>query len=135
MARVMYMPEAEIQKLEASSSSGIAAWIMQEGTHKSAEKFMGLLRSYRIAAHVANACWALVDDLRAGSGIQPATWERVITALHDYAPNNFPPHAGHVEYAMNVLEALYDRASKAPTREAAVEEIFQWAQELRKSLP
>lgn len=135
MPKQTYLPEADIQNYEAMDYGHLSAHLGKLGISKGADLFLALLRSYRIAAHVANAAWGLVKELEAGGPITPETWLRIMRSLHDYSPGNFPPHPGDIEYCCHVLERLYDRMDGHPDRLACISMLYQEIEAHHKMLP
>lgn len=138
MPRKVHMSEGDIQQYEQLDVSAIAVSFSKVGLQKGAELFKSLLTSYRIAAQVANACWALVADLQQGA-VQPETWERVTRSLGDYSPGNFPPPPDATEYTAHVLERLYAKCSEYPLNQggqlAVLEQVFAEAERHQALLP
>ena len=137
MSRKTFMPEAEIQDLERMTKDALMVLLSAKGPHKIAQLIDALLRSYRLAATVANVAWKLAKEAEHGA-ITPETFEALQAALADYSPGNFAPPRNTLEYACRVLEDLYDRllATNTPahTTTTMVECLFNYITELQTQL-
>lgn len=102
----IFMPEAEIQALEQLPDEEIAL---------TGPQVKRLLRSYRLAANVANAAWFLVQSVpellegEVDRGVYSERAIALVAALHEYAPNHFPRLPPRV---IDALEELYSEASE-----------------------
>jgi len=106
-AQTSFTPEAEIRALEQLSDEEVAL---------TGAQVKRLLRSYRLAANVANAAWFLVQsvpEVLEGVGIDRSVYNeraiRLVTALNDYAPEHFPRLPPRV---VDALEELYDEVAQ-----------------------
>jgi hypothetical protein len=137
MTRKMWMKEGEIQDLEKLDEAQMGAFIMQTGTQKSADKLVALLRSYRIAAMVANSAWKVMKESQSGQ-ITPASWTELQQRLNLYSPGNFPPFRSDLEFLCRSLEELYDWLSphnhEGGSTMVIMEKLFERIDSIRKTL-
>ncbi len=137
MTRKTWMKESEIQALEKLDEAQMGAFIMQNGTQKSAEALVTVLRSYRIAAMVANSAWKVMQESQAGQ-ITPESWAELQKRLNLYAPAHFPPYRSDLEFLCRSLEELYDWLSPHNHAGAStmiiMERIFERIDSIRKVL-
>lgn len=135
--RKTYMPESEIQMLEQMTEAQVAAYIMREGTAKAGEQIVCLMRSYRIAAAVANAAWKVVKE--GETGVYTDSYVELTKALNLYSPGNFPPYASDLEFGCRMLEELYDHLSQwngeGMSTMVLMEQLFARIEEMRRMLP
>lgn len=91
--------------------------------------------SFFIAARVANAAWALLDEALKNEYVLRAleTDLKLIEltnalrgALSGYSPGNWPPPPTYRAYAAQRLEELYEAASTASSREEILEKIYEF---------
>jgi hypothetical protein len=131
------MKEGEIRDLEKLDEAQMGAFIMQVGTQKSAEKIVTLLRSYRIAAMVANSAWQVMQESQAGQ-ITPESWAELQKRLNLYAPAHFPPYRSDLEFLCRSLEELYDWLSphnhEGGSTMVIMEQLFSRIDSIRKVL-
>lgn len=102
------MTEMEIQSYEQMNNEDIAQ------NADVAKEFRRLLRSYRLAANVANTAWALVhafDDASTNHEDIGSALEKLRGALAEYAPKYFP-RAQPV--LVDALERLFNEATTQP---------------------
>lgn len=137
MSRTTWMKEGEIRDLEKLDEAQMGAFIMQVGTQKSAEKIVTLLRSYRIAAMVANSAWQVMQESQAGQ-ITPESWAELQKRLNLYAPAHFPPYRSDLEFLCRSLEELYDWLSphnhEGGSTMVIMEQLFSRIDSIRKVL-
>lgn len=135
--RKTYMPESEIQMLERMTEDQVAVYIMREGTQKAGENIVCLIRSYRIAAKVANVAWKLAQEAAAGS-VSIETLTELNKTLNLYSPGNFPPYASDLEFGCRLLESLYDRLSayngEGMSTMVLMEKLFEEVEQARAAL-
>lgn len=133
-SRTVFLSDPEIRELERMDAGQISAHFMQAGVDKASQIVRAMIASYRITAHVANAAWGLFETLRCHPDIleeidrRPDLKEalgKVGAALSSYSPGNWPPPRTDREYAMHVLEKLYETATRRPSWESALEAIYQ----------
>lgn len=106
-SKSVFMSEAEIHHFEQMDDSTLEQ-------NLSAKEFQRLLRSYRLAANVANAAWSVVsdfDDPAAVNGEVDLSMTRLRETLADYAPKHFPRMQPET---LDALERMYDIASRRP---------------------
>jgi len=102
-----FMPEVEIHHFEHMDDIVLAQ-------NLDATEFRRLLRSYRLAANVANAAWSMIsdfDDPAAINGEADLSMTRLRGTLADYAPEHFPRVA---PATLGALQRMYDAAAARP---------------------
>ena len=138
-SRKAYMTEKEIQDIERMTEAQIGAWIMRDGTEKTAENIVRLVRAMRICATVANAGWKLVNEIKTTGSLSDATYSELQRTLNLYSPENFPPFAGDLEFGCRMMEELYDFLSlwaDHPNGAAVIlEKLFERIGQARAALP
>ena len=113
MTRDTFMSEREIRDLEGMSTTELWLWLDKKGPHRG-ESVMSLLRSYRIAATVANAAWKVVKEAEGGA-ITPESFQALQQTLNLYSPGNFLPFQSDLEFGCRMLEELYDHLARWAT--------------------
>lgn len=103
------------------------------GVKQGARLFYLMLKSFGIAARVANAAWSFYEEWKNQSNGIFREEEKLAEALHDYSPDNFGIPDGHLEYAATCFEEFYNQAS-GKTKEEIEELIFEWTKRLRDDL-
>lgn len=133
------MTEKEIQDIERMTEAQVAGWIMRDGTEKTAENIVRLVRSMRVCAMVANLTWKLTKEFETTGAFSQETYQNVQAALHLYSPENFAPFANDLEYGCRLLEELYDFLSRWDDHPNAApvmkEQIFERIGQMRAALP
>ena len=104
-----HLPEGEIQRLERQSEDELRLWLEKPGGRL--EEFRQLLRAYRLAAKVANRAFAWMKEETAQHKAD------LLTALHDYAPENFQSPSHISEEQKRELIELYERAESGSIEE------------------
>ena len=137
--RKTYLKENEVKHLEAMTEAEVGALIFRDGLQRGAELMHALMRNYRIASTVANAAWKVVQEADAGE-ISAASFKELRQALHLYAPKNFRPYKGDLEYGCRLLEELYDYLAqwggKTPANSGVMlEKLFERITFMRSQLP
>lgn len=102
------MPEVEIHHYEHMDDAAFTSALT------TADDFRRLLRSYRLAANVANAAWSVVsdfDDPAAVNGEVDLSMIRLRETLADYAPAHFPRVQPET---LTALQRMYDIAALRP---------------------
>lgn len=134
LSRLMLMPEGKIQELEKYNSAQMSSMIGTIGLQKTSELFITLLRSYRVAASVANAAWRVTKDAEAGQ-ITGESWQLLQKTLHLYSPGNFRPFKSDLEFYCCKLEELYDYLSQWNNTETStmviMEQLYEKIREMR----
>lgn len=91
--------------------------------------------SFFIAARVANAAWALLEQLRTHPDVTAmidarpdlqGDAEKLVAALNEYSPGNWPPPPTFKGYAAKKLEELYAEMEALPNKEAMLEKIYEF---------
>jgi hypothetical protein len=113
MSRKKYLAESVIQHLEGLTPLELKAHLTGIAHEKLLDLVSQLLMSYRIVARVANLAWAVIDG-------RPN--DALVRALHDYAPNYFPPHQADIEVLIDELEDLLITCD-ASSRDCIVQDI------------
>lgn len=114
--KTAFMPEAEIQALESELASDKLNMEDLAQNPELARMFVRLLRSYRLAACVANQAWALVESMGVEHPVSVETNARMralCIALHDYAPEYFP-RVAVAPQTMSALQEMYNELSERP---------------------
>lgn len=133
-SRTVFLSDPEIRELEVMDAGQISAHFMQQGVDKASQLVRAMIASYRITARVANAAWGLAQALQNAPAVfhamqrEPAVYnafEELRAALSGYSIGNWPPPRTEREYAMQVLEQLYEVATRRPSWESALEAIYQ----------
>lgn len=119
-----YLLERAIQAMEGSRPEDLEAYLLSLSHEKLVDLFVQLLKSYRLAARVANAAWKFLGVLQTGEPEDDA-YQALLGALSKYSPANFSPDASVRE----VLQDLYDRAHFEATKEGVIELIYARAKE------
>lgn len=134
MARKLFLTDPEIREFERMDAGQIGAYFFTAGVQKASEIVRAVIASYRITARVANAGWALADEMQKdvtvmsairGSARVSAALRALTDSLRDYSPGNWPPPRNEREYAAHVLEELYETAVKMPSWESSLEKIYE----------
>jgi len=112
MSKKTYLEESAIQEFERMDPAKIAVSFVEQPM-RGFERFMSLLRSYRISANVAATAWKLLEEIQAGQ-VRAETIEELRQRLHLFAPEvrAFQPPQPWQEYACRVLEEAYDYLSQ-----------------------
>jgi hypothetical protein len=103
------------------------------GIKEGARLFYLMLKSFGIAARVANAAWGFYKEWQNQSNGIFREEEKLAEALHDYAPDHFGVPGGHLDFAATCFEEFYNQAS-GKTKEEIEELIFVWTKRLRDDL-
>jgi hypothetical protein len=123
MAKVTHLTEKTIQELEAQGEA-LASTLATAKPGEVVTLVQGLLRSYRMAANVANAAWRMHDE-NAKEGCSAETFLNLERALECYAPGHFTLFEVDREMLCRQLELLYDDlVHRALNREEVLEEIY-----------
>jgi hypothetical protein len=105
-SKTVFMPEAEIQAYERLLEGELIA------DEKLPREFERLLRSYRLAANVANTAWAVVKNLDEApewnDDLDPLVG-KLREALSDYAPKHFPRVTPQ---QVSALQEMYNELSQ-----------------------
>lgn len=128
-SRTVFLSDPEIRELEQMDSGQISAHFMHLGVDKASQLVRSMIASYRITARVANAAWGLAVAMnKHGIPVHPEILEELTklqAALSDYSPGNWPPVRTEREYAVHVLEKLYEEAARMPAWESSLEKIYE----------
>lgn len=137
-SRTVFLTDPEIRELEQMDDGQISVHFMQLGVQNASQVVRAMIASYRITARVANAGWKLLQALNQDDegmkevlswlATNTAAREALLelrSALTDYSPGNWPPPRTEREYAMHILEKLYETATRRPSWESALESIYQ----------
>jgi len=121
-----HMLEVAIQMLELHGPETLTSQLLLIAQSELVDLFIKLLKSYRLAARVANAAWKLweLESQEAEEPRLKEARERLMTAFEGYSPANFQS-AKVQDYAQKLME-LYEQAehetSLAGVRELLYEE-------------
>ena len=126
-----HMLESAIQEMEKHGPEALLGQLMLLSQEELAEFFVKLLKSYRLAARVANAAWRL-KDLEPMEMSPLAAWgtrglevrEALLKALEGYSPANFQPARN--DYAKKLME-LYEQAEHETSLAGVVELLYEEA--------
>lgn len=140
MVRKTHLTPHEVQQYTLMATDELAKFIAQVGTSKAAHLFSECLRSFRIAAHAANAAWKLFDLYTSGikhnraEVVTPTAWDELKEALAVYAPDSIPASRATREYSYRVLEETYNYLSyyeKEPGH-VVLDQLFQRIEAMRQ---
>lgn len=107
MDHMKNMTETELTELERMNRNQLVVYLTKLGTAGSADLVIAILRSYRVAAHVATAAWRLNDAMELGVGTVVALTS-VKDALKYFAPVYFKNRQPVREAASHTLELVYN---------------------------
>jgi hypothetical protein len=107
-----HLPEMDIRRFEAMTPTDLSNTLTVLGPEESVQLLMALLKSYRLAATVANAAWKVSQESAKGD-ITPESFRAMQDSLVAYAPANFPPARVDVDLAAQTLEGIYDEITEA----------------------
>lgn len=128
-----YLTEAEIQELSALSEEELGKWLLARTPAQLVSVLIRLLRSYRIAATVANSAWRFLDENAKGQPTASSFLE-LQRALHGYSPANYPLLGADRELLCRNLEEVYNRLSEAAPGGDVLEALFERITELQKGV-
>jgi hypothetical protein len=126
------MAESEICAIERMTEGDVVAYVAQKGA-KLPETLTAFVRSYRIAAHVANTAWKFMKEVEQGAPSQDTILELQKT-LHLYSPANFKPIHFDSELACRSLEEAYNDLATLGVKDDILECVFSRIQVLRSRL-
>lgn len=127
-----YMEEKEIQAFEAMGESRLFDHLKDHMTPEYAEKFTKLLRSYRMAARVANAAWRYIEIAEREPNNQGALQcciEDLQSALSDYAPQRVKQPLMELLHVKEILIWLYNSIPEVGTNAEAKEIVYRVAEQ------
>jgi hypothetical protein len=122
-SKTAYMPESGICALEQMTEGDVVAYVAQKGP-KLPETIIALVRSYRIAATVANGAWKFMKEAEKNA-VAPDTIMELQQALHLYSPENFKPMGFNVELACRSLEEAYNELALLGVKDEILECVFR----------
>lgn len=126
---INYLEEKIIQRFEARMNDTTAETFLVELSALAdlPSYFMRLLRSYRLAARVANICWSFIKAFTEEPDnrvLHQAIIEDMASALSDYAPEHFAQPAMEKLHLAEFLEQLFNKMEQARTKEEAIELVY-----------
>ena len=105
-AKKRFLSDPEIQLIRDLSPTQLEEHVVSLSTKGVCELLLRMATSYQLAARVANAAWGFFKTWTNGTGPIAEHEERLYTALQDYAPIDFPRHAGELETILDELRSL-----------------------------
>lgn len=127
----------EVQKIytyQHMSAAELNEVFEKLGVKDGARLFYLLLKSFGLAARVANAAWGFYKEWKSSSSNVTVEEEKLAEALHDYAPDHFGVTNGQLEFAAQCFEEFYNEASGMHTKEEVEELLFAWTSKLHKEV-
>lgn len=133
MNKKEYLEVQKIYQYQDFTNEELDELFEKIGIKQGARLFYLMLKSFGIAARVANAAWGFYQEWKNHSNGIFAEEEKLAEALHDYSPDNFGVPGGHLEFAATCFEEFYNQAS-GKTKEEIEELIYVWTKRLRDDL-
>lgn len=135
MTKKEHLEVQQIYTYQGMSLEELSTLFTKLGIKDGARLFYLMLRSFSIAARVANSAWGFYKEWKTGSDGILTEEERMAEALHDYSPDNFGVPAGKFEFAAQCFEDFYNEATTKQTKEEVEELLFEWTKKLRAQIP
>ncbi len=132
MTKKEHLQVQQIYKYQEMSSEELVEVFEKLGIKDGARLFYLMLKSFGLAARVANAAWGFYKEWNKKSDGIFREEEHLAEALHDYAPDHFGVPRGSIEYAASCFEQFYNEAAGKATKEEIEELIFAWTKKLRE---
>jgi hypothetical protein len=126
-----YLEERDIQFFEVMEPVARETYLSQ--FQQLPKFFIRLLRSYRLAARVANAAWRYIEACQSeplNVELRQCLIDDMASALSDYAPASFKQPPMESVHIFETVAKLYDQANELGTREEILELLYNEACEV-----
>lgn len=136
MTKKEHLEVQKIYEYQGMNLEELSEVFTKLGLKDGARLFYLMLRSFNLAARVANAAWNFYEEWKATKERAfSRTEESLAEALRGYSPDNFGVPTNKYEFAAQCFEQFYNEASIKETKEEVEELLFEWTKKLRSVMP
>lgn len=108
MGKRKYLTDPEVLSLASLGPRELEERIAELGPEATRELIGRLIASYRLASRVANAAWGFWQTWKRGGSPLAQHEQELDRTLQDYAPTDFPKHAGEVETLIEEMKSVLE---------------------------
>lgn len=135
MTKKEHLEVQKIYEYQGMNLEELNAVFTKLGIKDGARLFYLMLRSFSLAARVANAAWGFYEEWKTTKERALNNEDSLAEALHGYSPDNFGVPSNKYEFAAQCFEQFYNEAAAKETKEEVEELLFEWTKKLRSVMP